>query len=114
MFAQSPALLFFVAETLRNREPLERFLEFLLVCCYDAGQRGRELRSHGDFAFPFVSEIEKLSDNFVAALSSVEFGRLEVWAIPLDEAIPARDFTPLGKDVIANGAVVREEIAKTG
>ena len=68
MFAQTAALLFFVAEELSDGEPFERFLEFAFVCGNDASECGRQLGAQRDFAFTFVREIEKLIDNFCAAL----------------------------------------------
>ena len=68
MFAQAAALLFFVAEKLPNGEPFEWFLEFALVRGNHAGEGGRKLRAQRDFAFAFVGEVEKLIDNFRAAL----------------------------------------------
>ena len=67
MFAQPAALLFFVAETLADRKPLERLPEFAFVRGHHAGKRWRQLGAHRDFALAFVSEIEKLSDDLRAA-----------------------------------------------
>ena len=68
MFAQSSALLFFVTEKLANREPFERLLKFALMRGDHASKRGRELGAHCDFALAFISEVEKLIDDFCAAL----------------------------------------------
>ena len=114
MFAQPAALLFFVSEKLSDREPFERFLEFAFMRRDHASKRGRELRAQRDFAFAFVSEIEKLLDNFRAALFLVQLGRFERRAFPFDKAIAPGDLAPAREDIIAPGAVVGQEIAKTG
>ena len=114
MFAQPAALLLLVSEKLADREPFERFLEFAFVRGDHTSKRGREFRTQGDFAFAFVGEIEKLLDDFRAAFFLVQLGRLQKRAVPFDEAVAARDLTPAGEDVIAPGAVVGQEIAKTG
>jgi hypothetical protein len=113
MFAQSSALLFFVTQKLTDGEPFERLLEFALVRSDHASKRGRELGAHCDFSFAFISEVEKLIDDFCAALFLVQLGRFEKGAVPLKKAIAPRDFAPAPKDVIAHRAIVRKKIAKT-
>ena len=112
MFAEATALLLLVAETLRDRKPLERFFEFAVVCRDNARQRRRELRPHRYFAVAFVGEIEKLPDNFGAAFFCVEFGRLQDRPVPLDEAITTRHFPPFREDIVPDRAFVRQKIAK--
>src|SRR4030095_5357275 len=114
MFAQSSALLFFVTEKLADREPFERLLEFALVCGDHASKRGRELGAHGNFAFAFISEVEKLIDDFYAALLFVELGGFQNGTVPFNKAIATRDFAPTREDVVAYCAVVGKKIAKTG
>src|SRR5262245_33651066 len=114
MFAQSSPLLFFVTEKLTSGEPFERFLEFALVRGDHASQRRRELGTHGHFAFAFISKVEKLIDDFRAALFLVQLGRFQHRAVPFNEAVTPRNFAPASKDVIARRALVRKKIAKTG
>jgi len=98
---------------LADRKPLERFLERALVRCDHARESRREFRAHRDFAFAFVVEIEKLIDNFSAALFSVEIGRLENRSVPFDEAITTRAFAPSSNDVVPGRTIVGQEISKT-
>ena len=114
MFAQPAALLFFVAEKLADGKPFERFLEFTLVRGNHAGEGGRELGTQRDFAFAFVGEIEKLIDNFCAALFFVELCRFEDGTVPFHETVAAGDFAPAREDVITHRTVIGQEIAKTG
>src|SRR5947208_1457968 len=114
MFAQPATLLFLVSEKLSDREPLEWFLEFAFVRRNHTSKRGREFRPQRDFAFAFVCEIEKLLDNLGAAFLLVQLGRLQRRTFPLDEAVAAGDLTPARENVIAPGAVLGQEIAKTG
>src|ERR1700726_249000 len=114
MFAQTTALLFFVAKKLADGKPLERFLERALVRGDDARKRRRQFWPHRHFAVAFVGEIEKLIDNFSAALLAVKIGRLERWAVPFDEAVTARNVAPLPEDVIPRRTVVGQEVAKPG
>ena len=114
MFAQPAALLLLVSEKLSDREPFEWFLEFAFVRRNHTSKRGREFRTQRDFAFAFVCEIEKLLDNFRAAFLLVQLGRLQRRALPFHEAVAPRDLTPACENVIAPGAVLGQEIAKTG
>ena len=114
MFAQPAALLFFVAETLGDGEPLERFAEPAFMRCDDPGECRRELGPHRDFAVASIGEIEKLRDDFGAALFLVKLGRLEDWAVPFDKAVAAADLAPARENGIPKGAVVRQEISKSG
>ena len=114
MFAQSAALLFFETEESTDGKPFEGFLEFAFVRGNHAGECGRQLRAHGDFALTFVGKVEKLVHNFRAAFLFVQFSRLENGAFPFDKAIATSDFAPTRKDVIADRAVVGQKIAKTG
>ena len=77
MFAQPAALLFFVAKTLRDREPLQRLAEFAFMRRDDAREGRRQLRAQRDFALAFVGEIEELRDDLRAALFFVKLGRFE-------------------------------------
>src|SRR6516164_1343478 len=114
MLAQSPALLFFVPEELADGEPFERFLELALVRGDDASKRGRELRAQRHFAVAFVGEIKELIDNFCAALFFVELCGFEQRPFPFDKTVTTSHFPPAREHVIAPGAVLRKEIAKTG
>src|SRR5262249_16685368 len=114
MFAQPATLLLLVPEKLSDREPFEWFFKFAFVRRNHTSQRGREFGTQSDFAFAFVYEIEKLLDNFCAAFLLVQPGRFQSRAFPLDETIGAGDLTPAGENVIAPGAVIRQEIAETG
>src|SRR5215510_2641563 len=114
MFAQPAALLLLVPEKLSDGKPFERFLEFAFMRRNHTSKRGRQLRTQRDFAFAFVCEIEKLLDNFRAALLLVQLCCLQGRAFPFDESIPTGDLTPACENVIAVGAVLRQEIAKTG
>jgi hypothetical protein len=106
--------LLLVSEKLSDREPFERLLELAFVGPNHTSKSGREFRTQCDFAFAFVREIEKLLDNFSAALFLVQLGRFERRAFPFDESIAAGNLTPAGEDVIASGAILRQEIAETG
>src|SRR4029079_10111282 len=99
MFAQAAALLLLVSEKLSDREPFEWFLEFAFVRRDHASKRGREFRTQRDFAFAFVCEIEKLLDNFRAALLLIQLGRLQRGAFPFDEAVAAGNLAPASKNV---------------
>src|SRR5262249_42136859 len=114
MFAQPAALLLFVSEKLPDREPFKRFLEFAFMRCNHTSKRRREFRTQRNFAFAFVSEIEKLLNNFRAAFFLVQLGRLQRRTFPFDESVAPGDLTPSRKNVIAPGAVLGQEIAKTG
>ena len=72
MFAQAPALLFFVAKKSADGKPFEGLLEFALVRGNHASQRGGELRTQRHFALAFVDKVEKLIDNLRAALFFVQ------------------------------------------
>src|SRR5207244_5347211 len=113
MFAQATALLFFVTKELADGKPLERFLERAFVGRDHARQCRRQLRPHRDFAIAFVSEIEKLIDNFGAAFFAIEIGRLEDGAVPFDKTVAARNFAPTGEDVVPRRAVVRRKISES-
>src|SRR6266480_3649788 len=114
MFAQTAALLFFVAKKLADGKPLERFPELALVRGDDPGERWRELGAQRDLAFAFVGEVEELSDDFVATFLFVELGRLEHGAVPFHKAIAARDFAPFRKNIISRRAIAWQKVAKTG
>src|SRR5260370_38980956 len=114
MFAQAPALLFFVAKKSADGKPFEGFLEFALVRGYHASERGRKLRTQRHFAPAFVDKIKELIDDFIAALFFVQLSWLEERAIPFDEAIAPSHFAPARENVIARRAIVGQEIAKTG
>src|SRR5205085_9375429 len=60
VLAQPAALLFLVAKAVRDRKPLERLLEFAVVCGDDARQGRRQFGTERDFPFAFVGEIEEL------------------------------------------------------
>lgn len=67
MFAQPPALLFFIAKELADRKPFERLFEFALMRRNYTRESWRQFRSERDFAFAFVDKIKKLADDFIAA-----------------------------------------------
>ena len=73
VFAQAAFLLALVAEQLREREPLDRFLELPLLGADHARQGGRHLRPQRDDTFAFVHKVVELADNFIAALGGEEF-----------------------------------------
>lgn len=75
--------------------------------CHNAGKRGRQFRSQSDFALAFVDEVEKLTDDFVAAFFPIKLGRLKDGAIPFDKTVAAGDLSPLTENVISGGAIVR-------
>src|SRR4030095_16644682 len=114
MFAQPAALLLLVSEKLSDRKPFEWFLEFAFVRRNHTSKRGREFRTQRDLAFAFVCEIEKLLDNFRAAFLLVQLGCFQRRVFPFDKAVTTGDLTPPGEDIIAPGAVLGQEIAKTG
>jgi len=105
--------LLFVTKKLADGKPFKRFLEFALVRGDHASKRRRELRAHCDFALALVGEIEKLLDDFGAALFLVKISGLKKRSVPFEEAITTSDFAPARKDVISRGAGVGQEIAKT-
>ena len=105
--------MFFVPEKLADGEPFERLLEFAFVGGDNASKRGCKLGPHRHFTFALVGKIEKLIDDFCAALFLVELGRFEDRAVPFYKAVAPGDFAPARKDVIAHGAAVGQEIAKT-
>src|SRR5262249_3916679 len=113
MFAQPAALLLLVSEKLSDRKPFEWFLKFAFVPRNYTSKRGREFRTQCDFAFAFVCEIEKLLDNFRAAFLLVQLGCLQRRAFPFHEPVAACDLAPACENVIAPGAVLRQEIAET-
>src|SRR2546423_8568996 len=112
MFAEPAALLFLVTKAMRDREPFQWFLEFAIVRGHDPRQRWRQLRPQRHFAFAFIGEIEKLTDDFRAAFFCVELGRFELRSFPLDEAVTAGAFPPFSKDVILARPIVRQKITK--
>jgi hypothetical protein len=71
MFAQTALLLAFVAEKLRDGEPLDGLFVTALVRGDHARQGGGHLRTERDLALPFVGEIVELADDFLAALEGV-------------------------------------------
>jgi hypothetical protein len=113
MFAQATALLLFVSEKLADREPFEWFLKFAFVGRNHTRQRGREFGTQRDFAFASVFEIEKLLDNFRAAFLFVELSRFKRRTFPFDESVAPGNLTPARENVIAPGAVLGQEIAKS-
>jgi len=94
MFAQTAALLFFVAKELADGEPFERFFEFALVGGGDAGQRRRQLGPQRDFAFALVDKIKELVNDLFAAFLSVKLGQLKWWTFPFDEPVATRYLAP--------------------
>ncbi len=58
MFAQSPALLLFVTETLRDRKPFQRLAELAFMRGDDPRQAGGELRAERHLALAFVGKIK--------------------------------------------------------
>src|ERR1700720_3597694 len=106
MFAQAAALLFFVTKELADGKPLEWFFECAFVRGDHTGQRRRQFWPHRHFAVTFVGEIEKLIDNFRAALFAVEIGRLKDGAVPFDKTVTARNLAPAREDVVPRRAVV--------
>ena len=114
MFAQSAALLFFVTEKLTDGKPLERLFEFALVRCDHPRQAWRQLGPQGDFTLAFVSEIEKLSDDLIAAFLFVKLSWFEDGPFPFDKAVAAGHFAPFREDVIPRCAIARQKIAKSG
>src|ERR1700741_4462738 len=114
MLAQSAALLFFVPEKLTDGEPFERFLEFALVRRDHASKRGRELRAQRNFTVALVREIKKLIDNFCAALFLVKLGGFERRPFQFAKTVTTSHFPPPREDVIAPGAILGKEVAKTG
>jgi hypothetical protein len=98
---------------LSDRKPFEWFLEFAFVRRNHASERGCEFRTQRDFAFAFVGEIEELLDNFRAAFLLVQLRRLERRTFPFDETVASGDLTPACENVIAPGADLGQEIAKT-
>src|SRR5690242_12199012 len=109
MFAQTSALLFFIAEELAYRKPFQRFFELSFVRGDDARQGGRQFGSHRHFAFPFINEIEKLIDNFCSALLAIEISRFEQRCIPLDKTITLRGLAPFLENVISSGTISRQK-----
>ena len=63
---------------------------------------------------PLSVKLKSCVDDLRAALFLVKIGRLQDWAVPFHKAIAARDFAPAREDVIPRGAIVRQEITKTG
>src|SRR5438067_180412 len=113
MFAEPAALLLLVTETLRDRKPFQRLLEFAVMGRHDASEGRRQLRSQRHFAFAFVGEIEKLSDDFRAAFFCVKLRRFQDRSVPFDKTVTARDFAPFAENIISPRAIVRQEIAKS-
>src|ERR1700731_3497669 len=113
MLAEPAALLFLVAETLRDRKPFERFLEFAVMRGDDAGERGGELGPHRDFAPPFVGEVEKLADDLRAAFLGVKLRRLQDGPFPFDKAVRGSHFAPFREDVVSPRAIVWQKITET-
>src|SRR5205823_3064615 len=114
MFSKAAALLFFVAETLRDGKPLERFFEFAVMRRDDPGEGGRQLGPQRDFACALVGEVEQLTDDLRTAFFRVKLGRFQDGSVPFDKAVTARDFTPFREDVISHCALARQEITETG
>ena len=97
MFAQPAALLFLVAETLRDREPLQRLAKFALMRGDDARERRRQLGPQRDFALAFVGEIEKLRRRFPARFFSAKARSARARALPFDEAVAPADLAPVAR-----------------
>jgi len=75
-------------------------------------QSRRKLGAHRHFAVAFVDEIKKLCDNLRTAFFRVEIRRLQHGSVPFHEAVSSCDLPPALEDVIADGAVIWEEIAE--
>jgi len=101
MFAQTALLLAFVAEKLRDGEPLDGLFVTALVRGDHARERRRHFRPQRNFTVTFVFEIIKLRDNFFAALGCEEFERFERRAVVFAEAVTARDRPPFFKNKLA-------------
>src|SRR5215217_3931490 len=84
------------------------------MCRDHASQCGREFRPHGNLALALVCEVKELADDLLAALLLVKSGRFEHRTIPLDKAVAPRHLPPLRKDIVPNGAVIRQKIAESG
>ena len=115
---QAAALLFFVTKKLWHAEPFHRLFEIALSRRHHAGERWRHLRSKRAFDDAGVSgsphEIEKLADELAAGFFLVERHRFERRAVVLDEAVAARDFTPLGEDIVPPRTIVGIKVAEAG
>ena len=102
MFAQPAFLLAFVAEELRDGEPLDGFLVVAFVRRDHASKRWRHLWAQRDLAISLVLEVVKLTDDFRAALGGEEFERFERRAVVFAKAVTPGDIAPLGEDVLAS------------
>ena len=122
MFPQPALLLAFIAEQLRDGEPLDGLFIIAFVRGDHAGQRRRHFRPQRNGAFPLVHKVVELADDFLAALRREQFQGFQRRTVVFAEAVAAGNFAPLVKDILARvGAphvVVRErfgiKIAESG
>ena len=89
--AQPAFLRSLVAEATADLKPLERLLELAMPGRDEAGERRGQFRPQGDLALTLVGEVEKLLDDFLAALAPIEVGRFQHRPLPLGESVAARD-----------------------
>ena len=112
--AQPPLLLFLVAEETGDGKPLDRFAEIPVPRGDHARHGGGHLGAQRDLALALVDEVEKLSDEFAAALFAVQLDGFERRAIHLDETVAPGGRAPGVENVGARGGVSRVKIAETG
>jgi hypothetical protein len=63
-------------------------------------------------AFTFVDEIKELTDEFAAALLSVQFDGLEHWTVVFNKAVVGGNGTPNRKDVVAQRTILWVKVAE--
>ena len=93
-------MLTFVAEELRDGEPLDRLFVVARVRGDHAGKRGRHFRPQRHGPVAFVREVVELADDFVAAFGGIKFERFEGRAVVFAKAVAPGDVAPRIKNVI--------------
>ena len=80
----------------------------------DARETRCQLRPHRHFPFTFIPKMEQLADDLRAAFLFVKLGWFKNWSIPFNKPVSATDLTPVLKDRVPEGAILGQEISKTG
>ena len=112
--AQTPALLLFVAVVFADAEPLDRPAQRSRASGDEPRERRGHFRAQRNFSPALVFKIEELRNDFLAGFFGEKLERLQRRRVPFPEAEALGRFAPAAENVIAHGAVLRVELAKTG
>jgi hypothetical protein len=114
VLAQPAALLAFVSEELRNREPPHRLGQRVRAGRDHPGKRRSHFRTQCDRPATLVRERVQLPDDLLAALLCIQLRRFERRPVVLRKPVPARDIAPRPGEGGPFGELRWIEIAEPG